>query len=215
VFEAQASSVNAFSPRWISGKGGVDYESALAFMEKTVQGVKLNQSPETIWCLEHPPLFTAGTSAKESHLLDSLGLPVYKIGRGGQHTYHGPGQLVVYVMIDLEKRKKDIRTFVQTLEGWIIKGLAPFGIAAEQKPGRIGLWVQTDEGEQKIASIGVRVTKWVTWHGFSINVSPNLDHFKGIVPCGLSEFGVTSFEKLGIKASLLEVEEALKDCCPF
>jgi lipoyl(octanoyl) transferase len=208
--------MNNKSISWIHEPELVDYKDALQFMEDTVLSIRDYQHPDLIWCLEHPPVFTAGTSAKPEHLLDSLGFPVYQTGRGGQYTYHGPGQLVVYVMVDLEKRKKDIRLYINTLEEWIIKTLSFFNVEAERREGRVGLWVKgKNEEEQKIAAIGVRISRWVTWHGLSINICPNLGHFQGIVPCGLSEFGVTSLEKLGIKTTLKEVRSKLVENCPF
>lgn len=208
--------MNNKSISWIHEPELVDYEHALQFMKNTVLSIRDYQYPDLIWCLEHPPIFTAGTSAKPEHLLDSLGFPVYQTGRGGQYTYHGPGQLVVYVMVDLEKRKKDIRLYINTLEEWIIKTLSFFNVEAERREGRVGLWVKgKNEEEQKIAAIGVRISRWVTWHGLSINICPNLGHFQGIVPCGLSEFGVTSLEKLGIKTTLKEVRSKLVENCPF
>lgn len=204
------------SPLWRHGLELVDYQEAVCFMENYVQAIRVNQAQELIWCVEHPPVFTSGTSSKAEHLLNSFGFPVYQTGRGGQYTYHGPGQLVVYVMVDLEKRKKDIRHYISTLEEWIIKTLSSFNIKAEQRLGRVGLWVKGENNrEEKIAAIGVRITKWVTWHGFSINVFPDLSHFQGIVPCGLKDFGVTSLEKLGIKISLNEIREELEKNSPF
>ncbi|MBY0461950.1 MAG: lipoyl(octanoyl) transferase LipB [Alphaproteobacteria bacterium] len=204
------------SPLWLNNFQLVDYPEALKFMERHVHSIRANQEQELIWCVEHPPIFTAGTSSKAEHLLNSFGLPVYQTGRGGQYTYHGPGQLVVYVLLDLEKRQKDIRLYISTLEEWVIKTLSNFNILAEQRTGRVGLWIKgVNNQEEKIAAIGVRVTKWVTWHGLSINVCPNLSHFQGIIPCGLSEYGITSFEKLGVKATLSEVRTELEKNSPF
>ncbi|MCX7338332.1 MAG: lipoyl(octanoyl) transferase LipB [Alphaproteobacteria bacterium] len=204
----------AESTSWKIETGLVDYPYAHAFMEKTVQGIISRKSPELIWCLQHPPLFTAGTSAKEHDLFNPLGFPVYSVGRGGQYTYHGPGQLVVYVMVNLEHRQKDVHQFVKTLEQWGIDTLNHFGIHAERREGRPGLWV-VDTVEEKIAAIGVRITKWVTWHGMAINIHPNLDHFQGIIPCGLRDFGVTSFEKCGRTATILDVIDTLQKTCPY
>lgn len=204
------------TPLWRHSSELVDYQEALSFMENYVHSIRAKQAQELIWSLQHPSIFTSGTSAKAKHLLDSFGFPVYQTGRGGQYTYHGPGQLVVYVMVDLEKRKKDIRHYINTLERWIIKTLSTFNIHAEQRSDRVGLWVQEKNNtEKKIAAIGVRITKWVTWHGFSINVSPNLNHFQGIVPCGLKDYGVTSMEKLGVKTSLEEIRAELEKNSPF
>ena len=204
------------SPLWLCNPKLVDYQEALRFMETNVHSIREHQTQEIIWCLEHPPIFTAGTSSKDEHLLNTFGFPVYQTGRGGGHTYHGPGQLVTYVMLDLEKRQKDIRFYINTLEKWIIKTLSHFNVKAEQRNGRVGLWVTgKNNQEEKIAAIGVRITKWVTWHGFSINICPNLDHFQGIVPCGLSEYGVTSLEKLGINATFEKLRIELEKNYPF
>ena len=163
------------------------------------------------WLLEHPPLYTKGTSANESDLVMPDKFPVYEAGRGGQYTYHGPGQRVAYVMLDLRKRGRDVSAFVRGLEQWIIDSLAEFDITTERRCGRVGVWVEHDDGrEEKIAAIGVRLRKWVSFHGISINVNPNLSHFGGIVPCGISEHGVTSLEKLGKQADMRTVDAALK-----
>ncbi len=184
----------------------VDYPSALSFMENRVDAIIEGTAENTLWLLEHPPLYTSGTSAKISDLLQPE-FPVYKAGRGGEYTYHGPGQRVVYVMRRLEKH--DLRAYVRDLEQWIINTLAHFGIMGERREGRIGIWVAANGSEAKIAALGIRVRKWVAYHGIAINVKPDLRHFGGIVPCGISEFGVTSFEKLGVKVSLNEVDEVL------
>lgn len=198
---------------WKISEGLIEYPDALAFMEQRVQDIHMGRADELVWFLQHPSLYTAGTSAKDDELLDSLDFPVHKVGRGGRFTYHGPGQLVVYVMLDLKQRQKDIHAYIKTLEQWIIDCLSEYGIKAERREGRIGLWVTTNGREEKIAAIGVRVTKWITWHGFSINVHPNLDHFKGIIPCGLSKFGVTSMQKLGVSCSVLDVAQNLQNKC--
>lgn len=204
------------SPLWLCNPELVDYQEALSFMETNVHSIREHQTQEIIWCLEHPPIFTAGTSSKDEHLLNTFGFPVYQTGRGGGYTYHGPGQLVTYVMLDLEKRQKDIRFYINTLEKWIINTLSHFNVKAEQRKGRVGLWVTgKNNQEEKIAAIGVRITKWVTWHGFSINICPNLDHFQGIIPCGLSEYEVTSLEKLGINATLEKLRIELEKNYPF
>lgn len=186
------------------------YEEALETMQTRVAAIQTNQADELIWLLEHPPLYTAGTSAKESDLIDAADLPVYQTGRGGQFTYHGPGQRVAYVMLDLTKRGKDIRAFVQALEQWVIDTLTLLHIKGERRDGRVGIWVETPFGDEKIAAIGVRVSKWISYHGIAINVAPNLSHFSGIIPCGLSQFGVTSLEKLGINLTLAELDTLLK-----
>ena len=187
----------------------VPYAEALAVMEARAAAIRAGSAPEYIWLLEHPPLFTAGTSADPAELSNPMGLPVYAAGRGGRYTYHGPGQRVGYVMLDLEARGRDIRRFVHGLEGWIIATLADFGIAAHRAPGRIGIWVGDGAGEAKIAAIGVRVKRWVTLHGFSINVAPQLSHFDGIVPCGIAEFGVTSLVALCQPVPLAALDTAL------
>ncbi len=187
----------------------VPYAEALAVMEARAAAIRAGSAPEYIWLLEHPPLFTAGTSADPAELSNPMGLPVYAAGRGGRYTYHGPGQRVGYVMLDLEARGRDIRRFVHGLEGWIIATLADFGIAAHRAPGRIGIWVGDGAGEAKIAAIGVRVKRWVTLHGFSINVAPQLSHFDGIVPCGIAEFGVTSLDALCQPVPLAALDTAL------
>jgi lipoyl(octanoyl) transferase len=192
----------------------VPYEEALATMEARVEAIAAVEKPPLLWFLEHPPLYTAGTSAKEGDLLDSGGFPVYRTGRGGEYTYHGPGQRVGYVMMPLADRPgckgKDIRCYVRDLEQWIILALKDFGITGHVRDGRVGVWVETPTGEAKIAALGVRVRKWVSFHGIALNVNPDLAHFAGIVPCGIREFGVTSLHALGIKVSMAEVDESLK-----
>ena len=188
----------------------VPYEEALAFMERRAVAIRDGTERECIWLLEHPPLFTAGTSADPTELFNPLDFPVFEAGRGGRYTYHGPGQRVGYVMLDLEKRGKDIRRFVHSLEQWVIDSLAQFGVNAHRAEGRIGIWVGEGADEAKIGALGVRVKRWVTMHGFAINVEPDLSHFGGIVPCGVSEFGVTSLVKLGKQIPLKRVDEALK-----
>ncbi|HFB54653.1 MAG TPA: lipoyl(octanoyl) transferase LipB [Hellea balneolensis] len=199
---------------WIRSLNPVPYPRAVAHMEERVAAIAAGAAPEQIWCLEHPALYTAGTSADSRDLIDPDFLPVFKTGRGGQYTYHGPGQLVVYFMLDLKKRGRDVRAFVAGLEGLIMDTLADFGVNGGRREGRIGVWVMLDDGhgnikEAKIAALGVRVRKWVSYHGISINVHPDLSHFDGIVPCGISEHGVTSLRALGIDASLDEVEARL------
>jgi lipoyl(octanoyl) transferase len=199
---------------WMASPGLTDYLFAVAAMEERARAIRLGLAPEAVWLLEHPPLYTAGTGARAPDLKDPGRLPVFKTGRGGQYTYHGPGQRVVYFMLDLRQRGRDVRCLVQGLEGLIIDTLAAFNIKGERREGRIGVWVQRpDKGfgrEDKIAAIGVRVSRWVTFHGIAINVNPNLDHFGGIVPCGISDQGVTSFEDLGQLASMPEVDSALR-----
>jgi lipoyl(octanoyl) transferase len=194
---------------WRVTAGLTPYEDALAEMERRAAAVRAGDAPELVWLLEHPPLFTAGTSAAEEELINPMHFPVHEAGRGGRYTYHGPGQRVGYLMLDLERRGRDIRCFVHALEGWLIASLANLGVEARRETGRIGLWVGRGESEAKIAAIGVRVKRWVTLHGFSVNVAPDLSHFSGIVPCGISEYGVTSLEALGLSADLAALDSAL------
>jgi lipoyl(octanoyl) transferase len=200
---------------WIIAPEPVDYPVALATMKARAAAIAEGKADEAVWLLEHPPLYTAGTSANESDLLVPDRFPVYDAGRGGQYTYHGPGQRVAYVMLDLRQRGRDVRCLVQGLEGWITDTLSLFNIEAESRPApRIGVWVpRPDKGpgrEDKIAAIGVRVSRWVTFHGVSLNVAPDLSHYAGIVPCGISDQGVTSFEDLGHLVSMPEVDSALR-----
>ena len=195
---------------WRVSDGPVPYEEALAFMEQRAAAIREGTASECVWLLEHPPLFTAGTSADPSELLSEVDLPVYEAGRGGRYTYHGPGQRVGYLMLDLEKRGKDIRRFVHCLEGWMIDALAELGVEAHRAEGRIGIWVGEGSGEAKIGALGVRVKRWVTLHGFALNVTPDLTHYRGIVPCGIADFGVTSLAELGKQISLNGVDAALK-----
>jgi lipoyl(octanoyl) transferase len=199
---------------WRVSEAPVPYEEALAFMEQRAAAIRDEGAPECVWLLEHPPLFTAGTSADPAELFNPMHFPVYEAGRGGRYTYHGPGQRVGYVLLDLERRGKDIRRFVHQLEGWMIDTLAEFGISAHRAPGRIGIWVGEGAGEAKIGALGVRVKRWVTLHGFALNVTPDLSHFGGIVPCGIAEFGVTSLAAQGKQISLERVDAALKRSFP-
>ena len=199
---------------WRVSEEPVSYEEALAFMNERAAAIREGTAKELVWLLEHPPLFTAGTSADPAELFNPLSFPVYEAGRGGRYTYHGPGQRVGYVLLDLEKRGKDIRRFVHQLEGWMIDTLREFGVSAHRADGRIGIWVGEGPGEAKIGALGVRVKRWVTLHGFALNVAPNLTHFGGIVPCGLSEFGVTSLAAQGKQTSLQSVDGALKRSFP-
>jgi lipoyl(octanoyl) transferase len=195
---------------WRVSDAPVPYEEALAFMEQRAAAIREGTHSECIWLLEHPPLFTAGTSADSAELFNPMGFPVHYAGRGGRYTYHGPGQRVGYVMLDLEKRGKDIRRFVHRLEQWMIDALADVGVSAHRTEGRIGIWVGEGPNEAKIGALGVRVERWVTLHGFAINVSPDLTHFGGIVPCGIAEFGVTSIAALGKQIPLTSIDCALK-----
>lgn len=206
---------------WQASDSLVPYAEAVAFMEARVAAIAAGEAGELIWLLEHPPLYTAGTSARHMDLLAPR-FPVYKSGRGGQFTYHGPGQRVIYVMLDLNRRKPDLRAFVCALENWIIAALSTFGIKGERRAGRIGVWVSRPDkprgpsgeiAEDKIAAIGIRVRRWVSFHGVALNVAPDLTHFSGIVPCGISasHLGVTSLRDLGVKASMSEFDRALRE----
>ncbi len=196
---------------WRISTGPVDYPTAIAEMEARAQAIHDGTADELVWLLEHPPLYTAGTSAKADDLLAPDRFPVYPSGRGGQYTYHGPGQRVVYLMLDLRQREKDVRAYVCHLEDWIIRTLAQFGVTGERRTGRVGIWVPRGPlKEDKIAAIGVRIRRWVTLHGLAINVNPDLGHFGGIVPCGISQHGVTSLHDLGKRVSMAEVDAALR-----
>jgi len=187
----------------------VPYPEALADMETRAAAIHAGTAGERVWLLEHPPLYTAGTSADPAELIDRR-FPVYEAGRGGRYTYHGPGQRVGYIQLDLNRRGRDVRAFVHAVEGWVIAALGDFGVAARRAAGRIGIWCDDRDGrEAKIGAIGVRVRRWVTLHGLSINVNPDLSHFGGIVPCGIAEFPVTSLAALGVDASLADVDAAL------
>lgn len=188
----------------------VAYDRALAFMEAKAGMIREKGENDLVWLLEHPPVYTAGTSALPEDLLESR-FPVYNAGRGGQYTYHGPGQRVAYVMTDLQRRgMPDLRAYVRNLEEWAIETLKDFGVKGERRDGRVGIWVKTGKSEAKIAAIGVRVKKWVAYHGIAINVNPDLSHYDGIVPCGISAYGVTSLATLGVKAGLADVDAALR-----
>jgi lipoyl(octanoyl) transferase len=196
---------------WQFSKSYEPYEAAVSAMEARVAAISGGTQSELVWCLEHPPLYTAGTSAKAADLLKPQ-FPVHETGRGGQYTYHGPGQLVAYVMLDLKKRQSvpDLKKYIWQLEEWIIMTLADFGIKGERREGRVGIWVAVNGTEKKIAAIGVRIRHWVSYHGISININPELGHFSGIVPCGLSEYGVTSLADLGVVTTRQQVEEKLQ-----
>ncbi|MGR3813633.1 MAG: lipoyl(octanoyl) transferase LipB [Cognatishimia activa] len=204
---------------WKISDGLTSYEDALAFMEARVDAISRGEADECIWLLEHPPLYTAGTSAQLEDLVDPERFPVYEAKRGGQYTYHGPGQRVAYVMLDLNKRGKDVRQFVHKLEAWVIDTLDSFNVKGEIREGRVGVWVTRPEkplsitgevAEDKIAAIGIRLRKWVSFHGISINVEPDLEHFTGIVPCGITEHGVTSLVDLGLPVTMEDLDVALK-----
>ncbi len=201
---------------WKAENSPVEYDEAVSTMENRVAEIRDGNASEMMWLLEHPPLYTAGTSAKDDDLLDAR-FPVYKTGRGGEYTYHGPGQRIGYVMLDLRKRGPDLRQYVCNLEEWIIRTLARFDVKGERREGRVGIWVDMEPyggragEESKIAAIGVRVRKWVTYHGVAVNLDPDLSHFTGIVPCGISEHGVTSLSALGIKYDKIAFDEAFRE----
>ena len=203
---------------WKTLPGLAPYAETLAAMEARVAAIHQGTAPEAIWLLEHPPLYTAGTSAQAQDLVDPDRFPVFPVGRGGQYTYHGPGQRVIYAMLDVSRREKDVRCFVRHLENWVIAALAEFNVKGEIRPGRVGVWVtrpdkapNLDETprEEKIAAIGVKLRKWVSFHGISINVEPDLSHFSGIVPCGIREHGVTSLVDLGLPVTMADLDAAL------
>jgi lipoyl(octanoyl) transferase len=227
---------------WKCSEGLISYEEALDFMEARVEGIIQGKQPPCVWFLEHPPLYTAGTSANAADMLDKERFPIYEAGRGGEYTYHGPGQLVVYVMLDLKQlfspNAPDLRAYIQWLERWIIRSLSNFGVHGFTKEGMIGVWVDEQNKERsesvdspalstsyvndsmsrsgdikKIAAIGVRVRKWVSFHGLCINVNPDLSHYAGIVPCGIKEYGVTSLEKLGVNSSLDRMSRVMQHTC--
>jgi len=190
----------------------VSYPEALEEMEARVRAIRSGEAKELVWLLEHPPLYTAGTSADPSDLVDPDRFPVYDAGRGGQYTYHGPGQRVVYFLLDLKKRGKDVRKFVWGLEEVMIQSVAKFGITAERRDGRVGVWVERGAGrEDKVGAIGVRIKQWVTYHGIALNVEPDLSHFEGIVPCGITEHGVTSLADLGLPVTMDDVDVVIKE----
>ncbi len=198
---------------WRTADQPVEYLDAVNFMETQVAAIRAGRGGEMVWLLQHPPIYTAGTSAKPQDLLQPGRFPVHETGRGGQYTYHGPGQRVAYVMLDLNKRGPDIRKFVCNLEKWLIDTLACFNVVGERREGRVGIWVKRpDGGEDKIAAVGVRVRRWVSYHGISINLDPDLTHYDGIVPCGISDYGVTSLAKLGLNVTLDELDMALREC---
>lgn len=202
------------APEWKISPGLTDYECALSDMESRAASIYAGEAVERIWLIEHPPLYTAGTSADPAELLDTR-FPVYAAGRGGRYTYHGPGQRVGYVQLNLAHRGRDVRAFVAALEGWVIDTLSLLGVPARRAPGRIGIWTDDLTGrEAKIGAIGVRVKRWVTLHGFSINIAPDLKHFGGIVPCGIAEFPVTSLAALGKDTSFADLDSALEQSLP-
>jgi lipoyl(octanoyl) transferase len=196
---------------WRIDDAPVDYEGAVAAMEDRVAAIRAGTAAELVWLLEHPPLYTAGTSARDEDLVEPALFPVHRTGRGGQFTYHGPGQRVGYVMLDLQRRGLDLRAYVRSLEAWLIRALAAFNVRGERREGRVGIWI--DEGlgrESKIAALGVRVRRAVSYHGVSLNLDPDLSHYRGIIPCGVREHGMTSLAALGITAATSDVDRALK-----
>ncbi len=210
------SSTDPVPVEWLISDDPVEYLHAIGCMERRVAEIRAQTAPEAVWLLEHPPLYTAGTSADPTELIDPDRFPVYATGRGGRFTYHGPGQRVAYVMLDLKKRGGDVRRYVGDLEQWVIASLADFAVIGERREGRVGIWVTSGapanplHREDKIAAIGVRVRQWVSFHGISLNVEPDLNHFTGIVPCGISEHGVTSLWDLGLTPTMPEVDLALR-----
>ncbi|MDO8884606.1 MAG: lipoyl(octanoyl) transferase LipB [Pseudotabrizicola sp.] len=209
-------------PEWQHLSGLAPYLETLAAMEARAEAIARGDAPEAIWLLEHPPLYTAGTSAKDADLTDPSRFPVHAVGRGGQYTYHGPGQRVVYVMLDVGARGRDVRCFVRAMENWVIAALAEFNVSGQVRPGRVGVWVPRPERqgpdgaavEDKIAAIGVKLRRWVSFHGISINVEPDLSHFSGIVPCGIRDHGVTSLVDLGLPVTMGDLDVALKTTFP-
>ncbi|RDI61092.1 lipoyl(octanoyl) transferase LipB [Microvirga subterranea] len=199
---------------WLVTEGLTGYERAVAFMEERAAAIADGRARELVWLVEHPPLYTAGTSAQDEDLVDPDRLPVHRTGRGGQFTYHGPGQRVAYVMLDLKRRQPDLRRYVAALEAWLIATLDGFNVRGERREDRVGVWVRRptkgDNTEDKIAAIGIRVRRWVSFHGISLNVEPDLSHFSGIVPCGVTEHGVTSLVDLGIPVTMPEVDSVMR-----
>jgi len=204
--------ISASHIEWRVSDGLVPYPDALAFMEERAAGIAVGTAPETIWLLEHPPLYTAGTSTRPGDLLDADRFPVFQTGRGGQYTYHGPGQRVGYVMLNVGARGGDVRKFVHGLEEWLIRSLAQLGVAGERRAGRVGIWVADAQAgtENKIAALGLRIRRGVSFHGVSLNVAPDLSHFAGIVPCGIRAHGVTSLKQLGLPHDMARVDAALR-----
>ncbi len=206
-FAAAASSAGI---EWRTSPGLTPYPEALAAMEARAAAIRSGEAGELVWLLEHPPLYTAGTSADPAELMNPQGFPVYAAGRGGRYTYHGPGQRIGYVLLDLERRGRDVRRFVHSLEGWVIDSLAEVGVSAHRAPGRVGIWVDDRGAEAKVGAIGVRVRRWVTMHGFSVNLAPELSHFSGIVPCGIADHPVTSLDAMGMPVSADHFDLALE-----
>src|SRR5689334_4243904 len=212
----EAGSMTSIAPEWRIDDALTEYPDALATMQARVAAIQAGTAPELVWLVEHPPLYTAGTSAKPAELTDPARFPTYRAGRGGQWTYHGPGQRTAYVMLDLTRshglvKARDVRGYVWGLEEWLIRALSRLGVRGERRPGRVGIWVADRRAgtEAKIAAIGVRVTRWVSWHGIALNIAPDLSHYAGIVPCGISEHGVTSLRALGVAKTMADVDAAL------
>ena len=204
---------------WLVSPGYTAYDDAVAFMERRVAAIREGSADELVWLVEHPPLYTAGTSARSEDLIDAERFPVHRSGRGGEYTYHGPGQRVAYVMLDLKRRREDVRAFVAALEGWIITTRAAFNVRGERREDRVGVWVVRPDrpaapdgspAEDKIAAIGIRLRRWVSFHGIAINVEPDLSHFSGIVPCGVTDHGVTSLVDLGLPLTMADVDKELR-----
>jgi len=195
---------------WATSTALVDYPAAVAAMEARAAAIAEGRAGELVWLLEHPPLYTAGVSAKPGDLIDPDRFPVFQSGRGGQFTYHGPGQRVAYVMLDLTRRRRDVRAFVEALEAWLIGALARLEVTGEIRPGRVGVWVARPGREDKIAAVGVKLRRWASFHGVALNVAPDLEHFSGIVPCGVAAHGVTSLAELGAPATMAAMDAALK-----
>ena len=207
-------SIEATLSEWRVEAAPIGYPEALAAMTARVEAIYAGTARELIWLVEHPPLYTAGTSAQARDLLDAARLPVFTSGRGGRYTYHGPGQRVVYAMLDLNRRGRDVRRYVAAVEAWAVAALGLLDVRAFTAPGRVGIWVVADGAEAKIGAIGIRVRRWVTAHGLALNVNPDLDDFRGITPCGLTGFGVTSLAALGCAASMADVDSALQASLP-
>ena len=205
-------SINLGGIEWRTSIEPIDYPDAIDIMENRVEAIYEQTAPEMVWLLEHPPVYTAGTGAKMEDLLQTNTFPVYETGRGGQYTYHGPGQRVIYVMLDLRKREADLKNYVRKLESWVIATLAQFKILGERRAGRVGIWVfDQNIKEKKIAAIGIRIRHWISFHGISINLNPELNHYNGIIPCGISDYGVTSLHELGKNINTAELDHALKE----
>lgn len=197
---------------WKTSKKPCNYEDTINLMEQRIEDIHLKKSPELVWLLEHPSIYTSGTGSSSNELLDSRDIPVYETGRGGKFTYHGPGQRIIYLMLNLKERGGDLRKYIASLEGWTISCLTEIGIKCFKREGRIGIWTISKSGKEvKIAAIGIRIRKWITYHGIAINVNPNLDHYNGIIACGIKEYGVTSLHQLGYDIDYTRLDSILKD----